>query len=80
MKKQEIFWIEPYDKDGNSFSADIAYNWKEAQDTAKFYKNEADEQGYHQICIWKNRIDLVWENQPDYSTDPEWMWKREQAI
>lgn len=76
-RKKEIYWVEPYDKDGNSFSASVTYSWKEAYDTAKFYKSEADEQGYYQICIWENRIDLDYGDQPNYSIDPAWMWKRE---
>ncbi len=78
QKKKEIFWVEPYDKDGKSFSASVVYSWKEALDTARFYRSEAAEQGYHQICIWKNRVDQGYGDQPDYSTDPEWMWKAEQ--
>lgn len=72
MKDNRIFWAESYDKTGKTFGASREIGYKDAIKSAKVLQND---EGVCEVCIWSNRVDGIWEDQPNYSIDPVWMWK-----
>lgn len=71
--RQIRYWVEAANDKG-TFGADSHYNWKEAVTAYQVLKAEATEQGYTRVCIWENRRDGEWGDQPNYAVDPLAMW------
>jgi len=70
------FWVQALNSKGENYTADCARTRKEAHQMADEIVNEATGADYAEVYIWENMVDDTWGNQPNYSIDPVWMWKK----